>query len=76
MLSLLKCFYKTYDVIRNFRLGLLFIRSGVAVAPPCPPRSYATAFYSILFYVELNVKSIFFCKFTLLVNIKDLHNIR
>ena len=37
MLSLLKCFYKTYDVIRNFRLGLLFIRSGVAVAPPLPP---------------------------------------
>ena len=38
MLPLLKCFYKTYDVIRNFRLGHLFIRSGVAVAPPAPPK--------------------------------------
>ena len=35
-LSLLKFFYKTYNVIRNFRLGHLFIRSGLAVAPPCP----------------------------------------
>ena len=47
-LSLFKFFYKIHDLIRNFRLGHLFIRSGVAVAPPDPSSphppspSYAT----------------------------------